>query len=161
MEYGILILRLAVGLVVAAHGTQKLFGCFAGPGLDGAGRFMESVGFLPGRRTALLAGLTETSAGLALALGLATPAAAAALAAAMTVAAGVTSRNGFFVQKGGSEYTVVLTCAALAVAFTGPGTLSVDALVGLARSGPRWGLSAMAAGLAGGALQLARRRAPA
>jgi len=61
MSIGLLIVRAVVGLTLAAHGAQKLFGWFGGPGLEGAGRFMESVGFAPGRRNALLAGLTETA----------------------------------------------------------------------------------------------------
>ena len=73
MSIGILILRLVVGLTLAAHGTQKLFGWFGGYGLAGTGGFLEQLGFVPGRRHALFAGLAETGAGLLLALGLLTP----------------------------------------------------------------------------------------
>src|SRR2546425_6048786 len=82
MSIGILILRLAIGLTLAAHGAQKLFGWFGGYGLTGTGGFLEQLGFVPGRRNALFAGLAEVGGGLLLALGLATP-----LAAAMIVAA--------------------------------------------------------------------------
>ena len=75
MAIGLLILRLVVGLTLAAHGAQKLFGWFGGYGLNGTGGFLEQLGFVPGRRNALLAGLSETAGGLLLALGLATPAA--------------------------------------------------------------------------------------
>jgi putative oxidoreductase len=68
MDIGILLLRLVVGLTLAAHGSQKLFGWFGGYGLTGTGGFMEQLGFVPGRRNALFAGLTETGGGLLLAL---------------------------------------------------------------------------------------------
>ena len=68
MSIGLLILRLVVGLTLAAHGAQKLFGWFGGYGLTGTGGFREQLGFVPGRRAALFAGLAETGAGLLLAL---------------------------------------------------------------------------------------------
>src|SRR6266568_83059 len=73
MDLGLLILRFVVGLTLAAHGAQKLFGWFGGYGLDGTGQFMETLGFHPGRRHAALAGLTEAGGGVLLALGLLTP----------------------------------------------------------------------------------------
>src|SRR6267143_1752562 len=85
MSIGILILRLVVGLTLAAHGAQKLFGWFGGYGLTGTGGFLEQLGFVPGRRHALLAGLAETGAGLLLALGLLTPLAAAVALSVMVV----------------------------------------------------------------------------
>ena len=86
MDSGLLIVRLVVGLTMAAHGAQKLFGWFGGPGLAAIGGGMESLGFYPGKRHALMAGLAETGGGLLLALGLFTPLAAAIVAAVMIVA---------------------------------------------------------------------------
>src|SRR5262245_53302210 len=77
---GLLILRLAVGLTMAAHGTQKLFGWFNGGGLDGTGQFFSSVGYPSGKTMAVIAGLSETLGGLGLTLGLITPLAGAAVA---------------------------------------------------------------------------------
>ena len=57
VDLGLLMLRLVVGLTLAAHGTQKLFGWFGGYGLAGTGGFMEQLGFRPGRRAAFMAGL--------------------------------------------------------------------------------------------------------
>ena len=163
MEFGLLLLRSVVGVTLAAHGAQKLFGWFGGYGLDGTGGFMESLGFRPGRRHALMAGLVETGAGLFLAIGLLTPFAAAGVVAVMVVAAvTVHLKAGFFVTGGGYEYNLVLGAAALALAFTGPGALSLDALFGLQLSGALWGGIAVAAGLGGGIVQLAgRAQAPA
>jgi len=87
MSFGLLILRLVVGLTMAAHGAQKLFGWFGGYGLAGTGQFFEQLGFRPGRVQAALAGTAELVGGLFLAAGFLTPAAAAAVAAVMLVAA--------------------------------------------------------------------------
>jgi putative oxidoreductase len=87
MGIGLLLLRLTAGLTLAAHGTQKLFGWFGGPGLDAIGRFFAMLGFPPGRRNALMAGLAETGGGLLLTLGFLTPLAAALLSSVMLVAA--------------------------------------------------------------------------
>ena len=87
MDVGLLLLRLVVGLTLAAHGTQKLFGWFGGPGLDMTAAGLESLGFQPGRRHALTAGVVESGGGLLLALGLLTPLAAAVVLSVMFVAA--------------------------------------------------------------------------
>src|SRR5437868_4689644 len=132
MEIGLLLLRLTVGLTLAAHGAQKLFGWFGGLGLDGTGPHMEGLGFVPGRRHALMAGLAETGGGLLLALGLVTPLAASLVFAVMLVAAvSAHVKQGFFASKGGYEYTLVLGVSGVSVAFIGPGGLSLDALLGL------------------------------
>ena len=64
MSIALLIVRLILGLGLAAHGTQKLFGWFGGHGLDGTGGFFENLGFRPGKMFALMAGLGETAGGL-------------------------------------------------------------------------------------------------
>jgi putative oxidoreductase len=159
MDIGLLLLRLTVGLTLAAHGTQKLFGWFGGPGLSTTGQFFTVLGFPPGRRHALMAALGETLSGLLLAVGFATPAAVALVVSVMLVAAvTVHLGKGFFAQNGGYEYGFVLAMAALTVAFTGPGSLSIDTTVGLARSGAFWGIAALLAGLIGGGTALLERR---
>jgi putative oxidoreductase len=158
MDLGLLLLRLTVGLTLAAHGSQKLFGWFGAPGLDAIGKGFEGLGFYPGRRHAATAGLVETGAGVLLALGLFTPIAAAAVFAVMLVA-GVSAhvKQGFFLSSGGYEYTLVLGVAGLAVAFTGPGALSLDALFGLSLNGMLSGVAALVVGLVAGVIQLAQR----
>src|SRR6266849_10623929 len=158
MEIGLALLRLTTGLILATHGAQKLFGWFSGPGLDVTGQFFETIGFRPGRRHALMAGLAETGGGLLLALGLFTPIGAALICSVMLVAVTVHVKKGFFAQNGGYEYAFVLGVAALSVAFTGPGSLSLDALLGHSVSGALWGVAAFFVGLLGGGIQLARRR---
>jgi putative oxidoreductase len=159
MSVGLLILRLVVGLILAAHGAQKLFGWFGGYGLAGTGQFLEQLGFRPGRLHAAQAGLAEVLGGLFLAAGLLTPVAAAAVVAVMLVAAvSVHLEKGFFAHTGGYEYTLLLGAAALALAFTGPGAISLDEALGLSWSGETWGLVSLAAGLVGGAVPLIARK---
>src|ERR687890_1397162 len=87
MDAGLLLLRVVLGLVMAAHGTQKLFGWFGGYGLAGTGGFFESLGFRPGRFFAMAAGTSEFVGGALLALGLLGPLGPAMIIAIMIVAA--------------------------------------------------------------------------
>ncbi|GAA0654444.1 hypothetical protein GCM10010193_00750 [Kitasatospora atroaurantiaca] len=132
-DAGLLLLRLVLGLTMAAHGTQKLFGWFGGFGLDATGRFFTASGYPSGRTMAAVAGLTETFGGLGVAVGLLTPLAGAALVGTMLNALAVTWGGGFFAPKG-SEYEWLLTAAAAAVALTGPGRYAVDHFVPVLRS---------------------------
>ena len=161
MDLGIFLLRIVVGLTLAAHGAQKLFGWFGGPGLDKAGQGMAMLGFQPGRRSAFRAGIVETAGGALLALGLFTPLAGTLVASVMLVAAvSAHLKKGFFLESGGFEYTLVLGAAGISVALTGPGALSIDALLGISVNGAVWGLGAVVAAAAGGAIQLSQRRYP-
>ena len=158
METGLLLIRAVVGLTLAAHGAQKLFGAFGGHGLAGTAGFFESIGFRPGKLLAALAGLGEAGGGALLALGLLTPLAAALIVSTMVVAVvGVHLDKGFFAQGGGYEYPLILGAVAAALAFTGAGTLSLDALFGLPLAGVRWGLAAIGLGVIGALPPLAAR----
>jgi putative oxidoreductase len=160
MNIGLLLLRLAVGLTLCAHGSQKLFGWFGGPGLNATGQFFqERLGFRPGPRHALLAGLAETGGGLLLALGLLTPLGAAAAISVMAVAVfSVHIQKGFFAHNSGYEYNFVLAVAAWSLAFTGSGSISIDALLNYHESGTPWGLAALLAGILGAVFSLAQRK---
>src|SRR5437588_11717728 len=68
MDIGLLLLRLTTGLTLAAHGAQKLFGWFGGPGLGSTAQFFEVLGFPPGRRHALMAGFLVSGGWLLLRL---------------------------------------------------------------------------------------------
>lgn len=87
--------------MLAAHGAQKLLGWLGGGGIDGTGTFMESIGFRPGKASAIASGSAELGGGLLFALGLATPAAGAAVAGGMGGAVSVHRPNGFFATAGG------------------------------------------------------------
>jgi putative oxidoreductase len=126
MDYGLLLLRVVVGLTMFAHGSQKLFGWFGGGGLSGTRGWLGSMGFRPPGLMALAVALAESS-GLILALGLLTPLGALGIASAMFVAiVTVHLSKGFFVGGGGFEYNLVLATSAVAIAATGPGRFSLD-----------------------------------
>lgn len=144
MSLGRLLLRGTVGAIFVEHGTQKLFGWFGGAGPEGTGQFFESLGLRPGRRNAVLAGVTETGGGILLAAGLATPAAAAALSGVM-IAALRTAVWAQGVRIGTGGYEVLLGTVALALADEGPGPWSLDARLGQERYGPHWAAAALAA----------------
>jgi putative oxidoreductase len=146
MSTGLLILRLVIGLVLAGHGAQKLFGSFGGYGIAGTGGWLESLGFRPGKQMAVVTGLAELLGGLALAIGLVTPLAAAVVIGTMTVAAWTHSANGLWGTNGGYELPLVNTAAAAALAFTGAGAYSLDNALGLSW-GNGWAIGAVALGL--------------
>jgi putative oxidoreductase len=124
---GLLILRLVLGLTLAAHGYNKFFG---GGRIPGTARWFESIGLKPGRFHASLAAGCEMAAGLGLAAGLLTPIPCAGFVALMLVAAWTVHRaNGFFIVKEGWEYNLVLAVSAVAVATLGAGQYSVDWLI--------------------------------
>jgi putative oxidoreductase len=126
-DVGLLILRLVLGLTLAAHGYNKFFG---GGRIPGTARWFESIGMKPGKFHAVLAATTEMSAGLGLAAGLLTPIPAAGFVSLMLVAGWTVHRsNGFFIVKEGWEYNLVLAVSAVAVATVGAGRLSLDWLI--------------------------------
>ena len=130
MDYGLLLLRLVVGLLFAGHGAQKLFGSFGGGGPQGTAAFFSSLGYRAPALMALVAGLSELGGGLLLATGLLTPLASFLLATVMLNAiATVVWPKGFF---GGYEFEVTLATVAIALAATGPGQISVDDAIGWA-----------------------------
>ncbi|MFI8576421.1 MULTISPECIES: DoxX family protein [Rossellomorea] len=128
--FGLLVIRLVVGLTFAAHGAQKLFGWFGGHGLQGTGGFFESIGIKPGKTMALFAGLSEVAGGLLFAAGFLTPLAALLIIGTMIVAiVKVHGPNGYWVTQNGTEYNVMLIVVALGVALVGAGSFSIDALL--------------------------------
>lgn len=125
--YGLTILRIAVGVIFAAHGSQKLFGLFGGYGLAGTAQYMESIGLTPGYLMATLAGGTEFFAGLALIIGLLVRPAALGLTFLSLVAIfTVHISNGLFMANNGYEFALALLGGSLAVLIEGAGKLSVD-----------------------------------
>ncbi|MDN2661890.1 DoxX family protein [Psychromonas sp. 14N.309.X.WAT.B.A12] len=124
---GSLIIRIPVGLILVAHGSQKLFAWFGGYGLEGTGQWMESIGLAPGFLMALLAGSAEFFGGIALILGLLTRPAALLIAFTMLVAIFTAHiSNGLFISNGGIEYALTLFAATLALTFQGAGRFSID-----------------------------------
>jgi putative oxidoreductase len=159
MSLALFVLRIVVGVLFIGHGAQKLFGAFGGHGPEGTGQFFEQLGYRPGKRHAVLAGLSECGGGLLLALGLLTPLATAIVIGVMVNAIGsVHGRNGPWVTNGGYEYPLVLIATMFALAATGPGRASVDNALGLGLHGAAWSLISLTVGLASGALMLSLRK---
>lgn len=162
MKLGRLIARITVGGLFIGHGTQKWFGWFDGPGLDGASGMMESLGLRPGRRNAVAASASEAVGGAMLVAGAFTPLAAATLIGTMVTAIRtVHLKNGPWATNGGYEYNLALIALLLALVDGGPGEVSIDGALGIHDTGSRWTLAALAAGIAGSTVVIeAGRRQP-
>jgi putative oxidoreductase len=129
VDTAVALLRLVVGLTLVAHGYNHLWGC---GGLAGTTRWFGSLGLRPPKLHAVLSGAGELGAGSALVIGLLTPMAAAFVVGAMVIA-GVTAhrRNGFFIFKDGYEYVLMIGVVCVVIGLLGPGTASVDRLLGI------------------------------
>jgi putative oxidoreductase len=133
-EWGPTFLRLALGGVFLAHGAQKLFGVWDGPGLAGASQYLTSLGLPVPYLLAILVALAETGGGLLIVLG----AYARWIAPLLIVEMGVGIwkvhyAHGFFLNWSltpgvghGSEFNLLIIGGLLCLIFTGPGMLSVD-----------------------------------
>lgn len=129
ISIALLILRLVVGLTLAGHGVQKLFGWFGGPGLIRLKQGFEKQGFRPVWLWIALAIVGEVGGGLSVALGFLTPLGAAGILGAMTIATFKSHwKNGFWLNKGGYEYSLMLMTVSIALGLIGPGNYSLDAL---------------------------------
>jgi putative oxidoreductase len=127
---GLLILRLVVGLIVAAHGFQKLFGWWGGPGMNGWVGAMNRMRIRPAVPWAWLSALAEVLGGLGLAVGLLTPLPSLAIAASMLVAIALVHwPRGFWATKGGYEFNLSILAGIAGIALAGPGAYSLDALL--------------------------------
>jgi putative oxidoreductase len=132
LAIGLVVLRLVIGLTVAAHGAQKLFGWWGGTGIKGWTAGMTRMRLRPAAPWAWTSALAEFGGGLLLALGLLSPLGNAAIAAAMLVAVALVHwPKGFWNTKGGFEFNLSILGAVVALAFTGPGPISLDAALGI------------------------------
>lgn len=129
----LLILRAVVGLVLAAHGAQNFFGWFDGPGFGKMREMLQSQGFRFAWLWALLGGLGEFGGGLLLALGFLSPLGALGVFASMLMAALIKFSWGrdFWSTQDGYEYALVLALMSLISGIAGPGSYSLDALLGI------------------------------
>src|SRR3981081_2437829 len=158
---GLLLGRLVIGLIMAAHGASKLFGWFGGYGLRGTGQFFEQIGFQPGAVSAAGASISEILGGLLVALGFLGPIGPALMVSVMIVAT-ITAHwgQGLFAPKG-IELPLLYGAAAFGLALTGFGEYSLDALLGVAG---RWSAGftwiVLILGVVGAFANIALRRRP-
>ena len=151
MDLALFALRAVVGLLLAGHGAQKLFGAFGGGGLDGTAGIFDNIGLRPGWLHARAAGAMEFVGGALLALGLFTPFAAAAIIAVMTAAViTVHAQNGIWNTNKGYEFNLVIAAAVFALAGAGAGAWSLDNAFGFDLHGAAWAIGALVVGLIGG-----------
>ncbi|MDD5477583.1 MAG: DoxX family protein [Candidatus Omnitrophica bacterium] len=126
LDWGILILRLGIGIMFVAHGLQMAFGLFGGPGVKGFSGMLSSLGFFPAIFWSYVASYTVLVGGLLLIAGVQTrPAATLLLIFILTAAIKVHLSKGFFLSNGGFEYTFVIAATCLALIFLGPGNFSI------------------------------------
>jgi putative oxidoreductase len=135
--------RLLLGSYMGIHASQKLFGLFHGPGLDGIGAIFEKNGLAPGRQMAMAAAATEVAGGVLTITGIADPAGPLAIAGAMSVAAAHNRSGGLMAVRNGVELPVAYLTLALTLAATGPGKYAL---------GPRLPRVLAAVGVVGGAV---------
>jgi putative oxidoreductase len=155
MRLGRFIARIIIGGLFFGHGTQKLFGWFGGPGLDGTEQMMDKLELHPPKEQALAAAWAETAGGAMLGLGFLTPVAAAALTGSMVTAIRkVHLPNGLWNMNQGYEYNLALIATLAALIDGGPGRPSVDGLLGIECTGPGWTVASLAAGAAGSTLAI-------
>jgi putative oxidoreductase len=154
-DLAFLLIRLVVGLTFAAHGAQKAFGWWNGPGMPGWQGVMERLGFRPSGLFAGVSMAAELGGGLLLAFGLLTPLAVAALVGQSVVII-VKSHlpRGFWNRDNGFEFPLALAAGIVAIGLVGPGTISLDAALGLVPD-DTLRLGALALGLVGGLATLA------
>ena len=163
LSIGLLLARVVIGLLMAAHGAQKLFGWFGGYGLRTTGEFFEKIGFHPGSAFAAAASIAEISSGLLLAFGFLGPIGPALMISVMIVAAmTVHWEHGLFASTNGIEVPLLYAATAFGLALTGFGQYSLDAWLGIAGI---WSATviwiALGVGIAGGFANLGLRRRPA
>lgn len=132
-DVGLPVLRVVLGLIMAVHGTQKLFQWFDGPGIKGTGVFFGKAGYPAGEAMAVISGLTETLGGLGLILGLLTPLASAGIVGVMINAISVKWAGAVFGLEG-VEFESLIIAAAVTLALTGPGRFALDRFLPVLRN---------------------------
>jgi putative oxidoreductase len=125
-DVGLLLMRLVLGAIFAAHGAQKVFGWFGGPGLDGFARILAEQGFEQTDVLSAAVGFAEVVGGLLVVLGVFTPLAAAGLLGVMINAIWLKWHSGLFVETGGFELELALAALAAGIVLTGPGRVAMD-----------------------------------
>jgi putative oxidoreductase len=152
-DIAMLVLRVGIGVIFVAHGLQKLFGWWDGPGWEGWKGFIG--GYLGLRPTLFWASISlgaELGGGLALIAGLLVPLAGAGLVAqSIVLFKRIHWPHGFWSPAGGIEFPLAFGVGAFAVQVLGPGSWSLDELLSvdvLYEPAVRWVLLGLAVAVA-------------
>ncbi|HEY2203758.1 MAG TPA: DoxX family protein [Pseudonocardia sp.] len=163
-DLGLLVLRAGLGAVLVAHGAQKVFGIWGGPGIDGFARLLAGLGYQRSGELSWATGVTELVAGALLVLGLLAPLAAAAVLAIMINAVLLKLGNGFFVTSPAGadavEFDLLLGASAACLVLTGPGRIALDRGRAWHHRPGSWGGLALVLGVAVGVLVFVLLRRP-
>jgi putative oxidoreductase len=159
-DLALLAARVIVGGSMAAHGAQKMFGAFGGPGLEGVSQHLGSLGFEPPEKYARVVSMTEMTCGTLLAFGALGPVGPAMLTSVMVSAIETVHRpKGYWNTDGGYEMNVMYMIIALLLATEGYGSISVDAALGIhERTSSMLGWLGLAAGVTAAMFVLSQRR---
>lgn len=156
-DLGLLVLRVAVGVLLVVHGLQKMFGLWGGSGLAGFRDYLSGVGFQHADILSYVAAGGQIAAGVLLVLGLFTPVAAAGALAylvnavlAEAIDAHNQARLSSFLTDG-HEYEVILLAVVAAIVLIGPGRYGLDAGRGWARRPFIGSFAALILGIGAGA----------
>lgn len=125
-DFGLLLMRLVIGGIFMAHGSQKVFGWFGGVGLDGFAEQLDGFGFTETDVLAALTGFTELVGGALVVLGLFTPLAAAGLLGVAINVIWLKWNEGLFIIDDGFEGELALAAIAVGLIFAGPGRIALD-----------------------------------
>ena len=125
-DIGLLLIRVMIGVVFIFHGSQKLFGAFGGPGIEGFAGWLASMNVPLPTLNAYMAAGTEFFGGIAILIGLTTRITAIPMAITMIVAIVMVHGEAFSVQQNGMEYPLTLGVVLIALTFTGAGRISLD-----------------------------------
>jgi putative oxidoreductase len=125
-DLGLLVMRVILGGIFAAHGAQKVFGWWGGPGLDTFANNLKDLGFTQTDVLSAAVGFTELVGGVLVILGLFAPLATAGLLAVAVNAVWLRWGHGLFLINGGYEPDLALAGLAAGLTLTGPGRASLD-----------------------------------
>jgi putative oxidoreductase len=147
-DLALALVRAVVGLVIAAHGAQKVLGVWGGPGLAGWTQGMTRMGMRPAAFWAWVSAFAELAGGIAFAFGFLLPLVGAALTIQMGVAiARAHWGKGFWNSKGGIEFPFTLGAIAAINGLAEPGVYSLDRALGLPAMGAGVYIAALVVGV--------------
>jgi putative oxidoreductase len=126
LNLALLILRVALGVIMALHGAQKVFGVLGGSGIEPFSEMIKGLGFAPPVVWAWVVALSEFIFGIFLVLGIVPRISASVIAVIMAVAIiKVHGPNGFFMSKNGYEYQLLLMASCICLILNGSGKMSI------------------------------------